>query len=153
MRKASTAARNTMPITVPSGTCTKTSMRIIRETGMITTAGVVTTVAGDTVGGDPNPRVLTFARSLVPEIRRDCDQAKVMRLDDRYRLAAVFASPLKLRRVCYDTSARNHHYFGVRSAILVGSCCSVCTRPSRSRNPGGRRRGQIRAKRSHAQIQ
>jgi len=58
---------------------------------MITTAGVVTTVAGDTVGGDPNPHVLTFARSLAPEIRRDCDQAKVMRLDGRCRLAAVFA--------------------------------------------------------------
>src|SRR6267378_809385 len=64
MRKASTAARNTTPITVPSATCMETSTRIIRETGMITTGGVATTVAGGTVGGgtmggDTNPRVLT----------------------------------------------------------------------------------------------
>src|SRR5258705_293781 len=63
MTKASTAARSTMPITVPSGTCTKTSMRIIRETGMITTGGVATTVAGGTVGGETNPRVLTSPAS------------------------------------------------------------------------------------------
>jgi hypothetical protein len=40
-----------MPTTVPCGTCTKTSMRIIRKTGMITTGGVVIKVAGDMAGG------------------------------------------------------------------------------------------------------
>ena len=39
---------------------------------MITIGGVATTAVGGTVGGALNPRVLTFARSLAPHLRRDC---------------------------------------------------------------------------------
>ncbi len=56
--EASTATQNTKPITVPYETCTKTSMRIIRETDMITTGGVAPTAAGGTVGADPEGGVL-----------------------------------------------------------------------------------------------
>lgn len=66
MRKASTATRNTTLITVPCRICTETSMRIIRETGMITTGGVATTVAGGTVGGGPSNGPLLAIFGVLP---------------------------------------------------------------------------------------
>src|SRR5467141_3796217 len=54
-------------IGVCPGNCMITTGGVITPGGVITTGGVATTVAGGTVaggtmGGDTNPRVLTFAR-------------------------------------------------------------------------------------------